>query len=510
MAPGVNLGRVGVRRLLVGILAVGIVGVVGATVGLAIGHRGLTGEIALEATTAGQTSATVSAVDIEGASTVHLALPTRALSRAPTPTDLGVFPIPAGSYARLSVHLGARAVSVPVQLSVPASGLTPLLLAVRGDSVTAYAGNDAVNLGLQLAGGRLTAIPDITFTDQNGRQARFSTLQQHRITVVAAFLTHCHESCPVYTAVLADLEKTLAQRGWADRVTVLEVTMDPERDTPDVLTAYARMTGATWPLLTADPSALRSFWDTWHATYEDVPYTGTPPIDWYTGQPETHDVRHTSMAAIVDPQGYSAFILQGDPRLGHALSTPLATLLAPDAAAAAASGQHASWTLTDLLDRVDTLANLPGEAARAPETAVRTDAAAPTFSLPSLGGADVALADQRSHPVLLNFWATWCVPCRRELPLLAGVARQHPALRLLAVDEGESAADVQGFLHDVVGGTPPFTVLLDGQTSVGDRYSVVGLPVTVAIDAGGVVRWVHVGELSAALVDQALAAAGVS
>src|SRR5207302_6801665 len=143
--------------------------------------------------------------------------------------------------------------------------------------------------------------------------------------------------------------------------------------TPPVLDAYARMTGATWPLLTADPAALRSFWDTWHATYKNVAYTGTPPIDWYTGTPETHDVVHTAMAAIVGPEGYSAFILQGDPRLGHALSTPLARLLTGHAASDAATGKHASWSLTALLDRIDLLANLPPEAARAPATALQTD-----------------------------------------------------------------------------------------------------------------------------------------
>ena len=96
-------------------------------------------------------------------------------------------------------------------------------------------------------------------------------------TVVAAFETHCHESCPVYTAVLADLQRTLRARGWQGRVRIAEVTMDPGRDTPATLAEYARRTGASWELLTADPAPLRVFWAALHASYHDVPYAGAPP-----------------------------------------------------------------------------------------------------------------------------------------------------------------------------------------------------------------------------------------
>lgn len=118
-------------------------------------------------------------------------------------------------------------------------------------------------------------------------------------------------------------------RGWSDKVNLVEVTMDPGRDTPPVLKAYAQKTGATWPLLTAPDAALLNFWDALHVSYNMVPYTDTPPTDWYTGRPETYDVSHDALAIVLDQQGYPRFTLVGNPHLGHALSKPLASVFTP-------------------------------------------------------------------------------------------------------------------------------------------------------------------------------------
>jgi len=178
----------------------------------------------------------------------------------------------------VTVRLGRRAVSSQLDLDLAGGTLTPLLLAIRDGALTTYAGNERVNLGLQLVAGRYTNAPDVTFTDQNGRSHPFSGFRG-RLTIVAAFETHCHESCPLYTAVLSDLQTRLRARGWQDRVNLVEITMDPDRDTPPVLAAYARMVGATWELLTADPDSLRIFWSALGAAYRTVPYQGPAPTD---------------------------------------------------------------------------------------------------------------------------------------------------------------------------------------------------------------------------------------
>jgi cytochrome oxidase Cu insertion factor (SCO1/SenC/PrrC family)/thiol-disulfide isomerase/thioredoxin len=463
---------------------------------------GATGRVELILTRASGGQSSVDGIGLSGpggSARIDAAAP--AVAAAPQPTDLGEFAVPAGAYREVTVRTEGRTLAGPLTLRVEDDGLTPVLLVLTRAGVSAYSGNDGVNLGLMVAGGQVSPTPPTTFVDQAGRQIVLGG----RPTVVAAFETHCHESCPLYTAVLADLERTLQARGWVGRVQVAEVTMDPQRDTPATLAAYARLTGASWELLTADPAALRVFWSSLHAWYQVVPYQGTPPVDWLTGRPETYDVSHDSLAVVLDANRVPRFVLPGNPRLGHGLSPALAGMLSPDTAA---QPVPTSWSLTDLLDRIDAVLGEPGEADRRPETAVRVGAAAPGFTLSALDGSRVSLADQLGRPVLLNFWATWCGPCRQELPLLARAAAAHPQLSVLALDQGEDRATARAFLTGMPGTAG--LVLLDSGRAVGAQYAVAGLPVTVAVDAGGTVRAVHVGELTQAALDGLLRASGAT
>ncbi len=159
---------------------------------------------------------------------------------------------------------------------------------------------------------------------------------------------------------------------------------------------------------------------------------------------------------------------------------------------------------TDLLDRIDLLLGGPAEAMRAPETAARPGDTAPPLSLHALGGGPVSLTAEAGHPVVLNFWATWCTPCRAELPRLERAASDDPGLRVLAIDEGEAASDVAAFLRGIPGAPGTMRVLLDPDRAAGRNYQVLGLPVTVFVDAGGTVRAVHIGEIDAADLEDAL------
>jgi cytochrome oxidase Cu insertion factor (SCO1/SenC/PrrC family)/thiol-disulfide isomerase/thioredoxin len=502
------------RRALLGALLAAAL-LTATTLAVAAVHRTATGRVELVVTRSAGGATAISGVELSGPSgSARLDASAPAVAAAPQPTDLGEFEVPAGLYRELTVRIGARTLTVPVTVSIGGDRLTPVLVALTRSGASAYTGNDGVNLGLLVAGGRMAPVPPTTFTDQGGRPVSLGG----RPTVVASFETHCHESCPLYTAVLADLERTLRARGWADRVQIAEVTMDPQRDTPSTLAAYARLTGASWELLTAEPAPLRVFWAALHASYHTVPYPGTPPTDWQTGRPEAYDVSHDSLAAVLDAQGVPRFVLPGNPRLGHGLSAPLARMLAPEPVPPAGDSQPrapaggdaaaSSWSLTDLLDRIDTLLGEPGEADRQPETALRAGAPAPAVTLPRLDGRRVSLADELGHPVILNFWATWCGPCRRELPLLARAAAGHPELSILALDEGEDAATVRDFLGGMPGTAP--LALLDTERSAGAAYAVGGLPVSIAVDAGGTVRAVHVGELTPAELDRLVAASGAA
>jgi thiol-disulfide isomerase/thioredoxin len=119
----------------------------------------------------------------------------------------------------------------------------------------------------------------------------------------------------------------------------------------------------------------------------------------------------------------------------------------------------------------------------------------PTMTLTTLAGEPVALAGTGT-PTVVNVWATWCPPCRRELPLLVSAAGSSPDVRILLVNQGEGAEAVQRYLDAV--GLAADGVLLDGRGALASALRVAGLPTTFAFDAGGRLVDLHVGELSAA------------
>lgn len=110
--------------------------------------------------------------------------------------------------------------------------------------------------------------------------------------------------------------------------------------------------------------------------------------------------------------------------------------------------------------------------------------AAPDFNLRDAGGGYSGLSGQRGGLVLLNFWATWCGPCREEMPSMEQLSRSFggQGFTILAVNQRESAAQVNSFMrqHGL-----NFTVPLDSDGKVSNLYRVYGIPVTYLIDASG-------------------------
>ena len=130
---------------------------------------------------------------------------------------------------------------------------------------------------------------------------------------------------------------------------------------------------------------------------------------------------------------------------------------------------------------------------------------APEFALPDLDGNTVRLSDLSGRPVVLNFWATWCAPCRLEMPELARAAADYAdqGLVVLAINQDESAEQVGDFLTEV---GLSLTALLDAGGEVGAAYGAFFLPTTVIVGPDGIVGAVHRGILSRAALDDYLAA----
>ena len=118
---------------------------------------------------------------------------------------------------------------------------------------------------------------------------------------------------------------------------------------------------------------------------------------------------------------------------------------------------------------------------------------APDFSLPSTDGNTVTLSSLRGQPVVLNFWATWCPPCRAEMPELEVFWQRYGPedLVLLGIDQGESRHVVEQFARGVV--DTSFPLLLDTRSDIGALYGVRALPTTVFIDADGRIQEITVG-----------------
>lgn len=127
---------------------------------------------------------------------------------------------------------------------------------------------------------------------------------------------------------------------------------------------------------------------------------------------------------------------------------------------------------------------------------------APDFELAGPGGGVFRLGDYRGQPVLLNFWATWCPPCRSEMPDIEALYREAPRrFAVLAVNIQEAEGPVRQFVSKY-GLT--FPVVLDTTGEVTQRYGVSALPTTYFIDADGTVAEAHVGPLNRASIEERL------
>jgi thiol-disulfide isomerase/thioredoxin len=121
----------------------------------------------------------------------------------------------------------------------------------------------------------------------------------------------------------------------------------------------------------------------------------------------------------------------------------------------------------------------------------------PMVSLNSLDGTPTDLAAMsKGRPMVVNLWATWCPPCRREMPVLAAAQQQESQVTFVFTNQGEGSAVVQRFLG--ASGLTLSNVLLDPVTALGRAVGSTALPTTLFYDASGQLVDTHLGELSAA------------
>jgi cytochrome c biogenesis protein CcmG, thiol:disulfide interchange protein DsbE len=142
-------------------------------------------------------------------------------------------------------------------------------------------------------------------------------------------------------------------------------------------------------------------------------------------------------------------------------------------------------------------AQLVDQTTERPESGYR----APTFSLKGFDGKTVKLADLKGKPVVLNFWASWCGPCKEEMPDLQEEYNKYKdQVYFFAVNltDQDNADDAKAFLQSHGVTIPP---LLDPTGEVNQKYKIHNVPSTFAIDANGMMKEVRVGQLTKPAMD---------
>jgi thiol-disulfide isomerase/thioredoxin len=132
---------------------------------------------------------------------------------------------------------------------------------------------------------------------------------------------------------------------------------------------------------------------------------------------------------------------------------------------------------------------------------------APDFEFSAFDGQRLRLSDFRGRPVLVNFWATWCGPCRAEMPAIEVALREHAAdgLAVIAVNNGERIQTAQRFMERL---DVEFTAFAyDPSATIVRRYEIPGMPTSYFIDSDGVITSVYATALNENLLRAAIAEA---
>ncbi|MGH7643087.1 MAG: redoxin domain-containing protein [Candidatus Dormibacteria bacterium] len=437
---------------------------------------------------------------------------------APNSDSVFLASVPAGGYREAELMLRSSTGrqlndTQKVVVNVATAGLTPLLFTFQASPATAasptaairataaYGGNDQVNFGLEVAQGKVMSLPSVPLVNQSGQPV---ALSQYRgqVVIVASFLTECQETCPLVAAALLQLQQLLVQLHLQNQVQIVEVTQDPADDTPAILSKYQHYFSLPWPLLTGSVANLDQFWSQLKVPpIQNEAWAGPAPTDMFTGQAEPFDIVHASVVDVVNQNGYVVSEEEDQPTLS-ASTIPTTIYKYLDAQGHQEQKAGGSWTPESLLSDVTPLLERKGTYTTLPKAggAVTVGAAAPDFSLPSTAGGNVALSQELGHPVMIDFWATWCTNCQADMKLVAQTAAQYQArgLRVLLIDFEETEPTAQKFLKKL-GITLP--TLLDHSGQVAQKYGVPGLPVAVFINSKGQVSAIQLGQLDQAEVN---------
>lgn len=190
----------------------------------------------------------------------------------------------------------------------------------------------------------------LRFTDQDGHSVSLDSLKG-RTVVLTDFLTLCQEICPLTTANYLQLAEKLKTSGSASKVTLLEITVDPARDTVARLKAYQQRLGAygDWQFWTGTSADLARLWKALGVFYEKTAQDGSGAVDWLTGKPLTYDVSHQDVVFVLGADGHEKWLVQGTAYVANGtLPDFLRKTLNSSGKANLASPQDQAWSVSDV------------------------------------------------------------------------------------------------------------------------------------------------------------------
>ena len=197
-----------------------------------------------------------------------------------------------------------------------------LVLGVCGPG-SARPGPPSAYLGTVVSRPVPAAIADLRLTDDRGQPTSLGALHG-QIVVLADFSPCARRPAPLTTGNLLNMDRAVMASRLVRRVRFVELTVDPNRDTPDRLAAYRRLVGApaNWSLLTGSPDTIASIWRYFGVWFQTVPEPSPPGRDWLTGRPLTYDVNHEDALVYIDEAGSERFLVVGSP---DATGSPVAS-----------------------------------------------------------------------------------------------------------------------------------------------------------------------------------------
>lgn len=241
-----------------------------------------------------------------------------------------------------------RTVAVVVVAAVVLAAAGGLVAATRGGAP----GPPPSRLGIAEDRTVPASVLAVPLVDEHGRTTSLGAFRG-RIVVLTSFLTSCQETCPLTTGAFLDTRRDVAAAGLAKKVVFIEASVDPGRDVPGRLAAYADVTGANWPLLTGTSSDLATLWRWFGIYYQQVAEGSPPGIDWQTGKPYTYDVNHSDGFIVFDQKLHERFVTGAAPDLGgHTLPGSLEKMLDAQGRKNLVHPGGGAWTIPEGLQAI--------------------------------------------------------------------------------------------------------------------------------------------------------------